>query len=75
MDEKGIQLGGGRNRTRQKYFFAHSDKSRYKVQSGELELVTVIEAVCTNGTSDIPPGFVFSGVTMHEEWFCEDGIL
>jgi hypothetical protein len=75
MDEKGIQLGGGRKGTRQKFFFSRGKKEHYKVQSGDLELVTVIEAICADGTCDIKPGFVFSGVTMFEEWFCEDGVL
>jgi transposase len=75
MDEKGIQLGGGRRGTQQKFFFSRGEKSRYKVQSGDLELVTVIEVICADGTCDIKPGFVFSGTTMFEEWFCEDEVM
>jgi hypothetical protein len=42
MDEKGIQMGGGRKGTRTKYFFAADDKMKYKLQSDELQLMTVI---------------------------------
>jgi hypothetical protein len=75
MDEKGIQLGGGRKGTQQKYFFSRNDKAQNKIQSAALELVTVIEVVCADGSSDIKPGFVFSGVRMSEDWLCEDGIM
>lgn len=75
MDEKGIQLGGGRKGTREKYFYSRDQKAKIKIQSGALELVTVIEVVCADGTSHIKPGFVFSGVHMSEEWFCEDGVM
>jgi hypothetical protein len=75
MDEKGIQLGGGRKGTQQKYFFSRNDKAQAKIQSAALELVTVIEVVCADGSSVIKPGFVFSGVKMSEDWFCEYGAM
>lgn len=74
MDEKGIQLGGGRKGNRQKYFYSRDQKCRVKMQSAELELVTIIECVAADGTS-IPPGFVFQGVEMFPEWFCEPNTL
>ena len=43
MDEKGIQIGGGRKGTRTNYFFADNDKMKYKLQSDELQLIMVIE--------------------------------
>ena len=74
MDEKGIQMGGGRKGTRTKYFFATDDKLKYKLQSDELQLVTVIEIICADGTADIGPGFVFPGTTKHREWFEEPDV-
>jgi len=74
MDEKGIQMGGGRKGTRTKYFFGSDDKMQYKLQSDDLQLVTVIEVVCADGTADIGPGFVFPGVTKHRSWFSESGV-
>ncbi len=60
MDEKGIQLGGGRKGDGQKYFFSHEDHGNYTIRSAELELVTVIESCCADGTA-FKPGFVFAG--------------
>jgi hypothetical protein len=74
MDEKGIQMGGGRKGTRTKYFFAADDKMKYKLQSDELQLVTVIETICADGTAEIGPGFVFPGTTKHREWFEEKDV-
>jgi hypothetical protein len=75
MDEKGIQLGGGRKGTGLKFFFAKSDMSQYKLKSDDLQLVTVIKVVCADGTSTIKPGFVFPGSTKCPEWFCEPGVM
>ena len=74
MDEKGIQMGGGRKGTRTKYFFARDDKMKYKLQSDELQLVTIIDSICADNTANIGPGFVFPGSTKHKEWFEEPGI-
>ena len=74
MDEKGIQMGGGRKGTRTKYFFAADDKIKYKLQSDDLQLVTVIETICADGTAKIGPGFVFPGTTKHRKWFEEQDI-
>jgi hypothetical protein len=67
MDEKGIQLGGGRKGNREKLFFSQDQKARLKIQSANLELVTVIECISADGSST-PPGFVFPGVDMFPEW-------
>ncbi len=75
MDEKGIQLGGGRRGSQQKFFFSRDDKSKYKLKSDDLQLVTIIEAVCADGSSDIPPGFVFAGTTKFPEWFTEPNTM
>jgi hypothetical protein len=74
MDEKGIQMGGGRKGTRTKYFFARDDKMKYKLQSDELQLVTIIDSICADNTAEIGPCFVFPGSTKHKEWFEEPGI-
>lgn len=68
MDEKGLQLGGGRKGRREKYFFARSQRIPVKLQAGNLQLVTVVESVCADGSS-APPGFVFSGSSFSPEWF------
>ena len=74
MDEKGIQLGGGRKGDNMKFFFSRSQKAHVQVTNGNLELVTVIESICADGSS-IQPGFVFSGTEFCLEWFHEDNIL
>ncbi|THU84575.1 hypothetical protein K435DRAFT_687196, partial [Dendrothele bispora CBS 962.96] len=76
MDEKGIQLGGGRKGSQEKYFFARDDKIMYRLQSDELQLVTVLDVVCADGSADVKPCFVFSGTTKCREWFeVDDDIL
>ena len=74
MDEKGIQMGGGQKGTRTKYFFAQDNKMKYKLQSDELQLVTIIDLICADATANIGPGFVFPGSTKHKEWFEEPDI-
>ncbi|KAJ3832008.1 hypothetical protein F5878DRAFT_518068, partial [Lentinula raphanica] len=68
MDEKGIQLGGGQKNSQTKYFFSRKDKSMYRTHSDNLELVTIIDSVCADGTADIYPAFVFAGATKFNEW-------
>jgi hypothetical protein len=62
MDEKGIQLGGGRKNAGRKFTFPGFSKrrNRYKLASDNLELVTVLECVSAAGES-IPPSFVVKG--------------
>ena len=57
MDEKGIQMRGGRKGTHTKYYFSCDNKMKYKLQSDNLQLVTIIEAICADGTAEIGPGF------------------
>lgn len=68
MDEKGLQLGGGRKGRREKYFFSRSQRVPIKLQAGNLQLVTVVESICADGSAS-PPGFVFAGASFHPEWF------
>jgi hypothetical protein len=58
MDEKGLQLGGGRKQ-RRKFFRPASMKQSnfYRIRSDNLELVTIIECISPSGLS-IPPSFV-----------------
>lgn len=64
MDEKGIQLGVG---TRVYALIDRNQETAYQVEDGNREMVTVIEAVCADGTA-IPPSFVFKGVRRDLEW-------
>ena len=59
MDEKGIQLGGGRKRTGRKYFRLQTLKwnNFYHLKSDNLELITIIECISAAGAV-IPPSFV-----------------
>jgi hypothetical protein len=68
MDEKGVQRGGGKKASRRKYLYSRKQKAKYKHRSANLELITIIEAVCADG-SKLKPGFVFSGSTFSPEWF------
>ena len=75
MDEKGIQLGGGRKFDNTKYLYSRLQRNRVKLQSPDLELVTTIECVSADGFA-LKPGFVFCGKhVLHDEYFEEDGIL
>ena len=68
MDEKGVQMGGGRKSSGVKYFFNRADRSRYRKRSASLELVTIIECVSAAGEA-LTPGFIFSGSTFDMAWF------
>ena len=57
MDEKGVQMGGGRKNNGRKYFFMRDRKQRYRIKSDNLELVTIIECVSAAGVVT-PPSFV-----------------
>jgi hypothetical protein len=73
MDEKGIQMGGGRKGKGEKFFFAIIDKSQRRLKSDGLQLVTIIEVVCADRAATIMPGFVFAGKAVREEWMCVPG--
>jgi hypothetical protein len=75
MDEKGIQLGSGRQLDGTRYLYSKDQPICVKTQNVSLELVTTIECVAADG-SDIKPGFVFSGKNiLHRGYFEEDGVL
>ena len=59
MDEKGIQMGGGRKNSGKGYFYLRDHRNRYRISSDNLELVTVLECVSAAGES-APTAFVLS---------------
>lgn len=71
MDEKGCQRGGGRKLSARKYIVPQTRRPRYRHRSDNLELITIIECVCADGTA-LKPGFVFSGKEFSQEWFDVD---
>ncbi|KIK59516.1 hypothetical protein GYMLUDRAFT_169520, partial [Collybiopsis luxurians FD-317 M1] len=72
MDEKGVQMGGGRKNSQRRYFFSRNDIKMYRQHSDDLQLVTIIDSVCADGTAPITPAFVFPGTKMHKEWMQVD---
>lgn len=75
MDEKGIQLGGGRKMDNTKFLYSQAQHTRVVVQSASLELVTVIECVGALG-SHLKPAFVFCGKNVLQDgYFEEEGVL
>jgi hypothetical protein len=72
MDEQGVQFGGSRNKLGKKYFFSRHERARYRLRSASLELITIIDAVCADG-SKLEPGFIFQGgQTFEAGWFLPD---
>jgi hypothetical protein len=63
MDEKGVQMGGGRKNRGRKFVFGRNRKDRYRIRSDNLELVTVIECISAAG-EDCPPSFILSNGPM-----------
>lgn len=75
MDEKGLQLGGGRKLDGSRYLYSNEQRICVKVQKGSLELVTAIECVAADG-SILKPCLVFPRTTvLHEGYFEEEGVL
>jgi hypothetical protein len=71
MDEKGIQLGGGRKGDGTQYLFARDQKHKVRLKSDNLELVTLIECVSAEGCY-LTPTFIFSGTTFCLDWMNEE---
>jgi hypothetical protein len=75
LDECGIQRGGGRKCLGRQVVFAADDPFCYQRRSENLELTTVIDVVCADGTT-LVPGFVFAGKNIFEEkWFDKKDVL
>ena len=75
MDEKGCQRGGGKKTSCRKYLYSWRQRAKYKHHSANLELITIIEAICTDGT-ELKPGFIFLGTSFSPEWFdCHPDIV
>jgi hypothetical protein len=64
MDEKGVQLGIG---AKVAAIIDHDQATVYSVEDGNCELVTIIEAVCADGTALIPL-VIFQGAWLNLEW-------
>lgn len=72
VDEKGIQLDGGRKSRKVKFFFPRDARAKYRLQQGDLTLVTVIACVSATGET-VPIQFVFAGALHHASWYeCTD---
>ena len=71
MDEKGCQRGGGRKGSNRKCLIPCRRCPKYMSRSTNLELITIIECVCADGTA-LLPGFVFSGKEFCPELFMVD---
>ncbi|KAJ7623778.1 hypothetical protein FB45DRAFT_1006077 [Roridomyces roridus] len=65
MDEIGIQRGGGRKNSNELFFYSSSDNTRYKIKSDNLELITILECVCADGTAPVAG----AGTLFCEAWF------
>jgi hypothetical protein len=59
MDEKGIQMGGGRKNSCQKFYHLRSLKKKnlYRIRLDNLELVTIAECILAAGAL-MPPAFI-----------------
>ena len=73
MDEKGCQRGGGRRIRNQKFITRSGKLVQYRIQSANLELITIIECVAADGTY-IKPGFIFpqKKSSLEENWINVD---
>lgn len=67
-DEKGIQLGVGE---RIRAFVSSNQKEAFKIEDGSRELVTMIEAICADG-STLPPCAIFKGKRLQSNWIKEN---
>ena len=69
MNEKSIQLGGGRKGRFRKYLFGkkRDQKHHVRLQNENLQLMTVVECICADETI-LPPGFVLE----EKQGFCPE---
>lgn len=73
VDEKGCQRGGGRRIRNQKFIICEGKLVQYRIQSANLELITIIECVAVDGTH-LKPGFIFplKRSSLEEDWINVD---
>jgi hypothetical protein len=64
VDEKGVQLGIG---VKTAAIVDCDQATVYSIEDGNCELVTIIEAVCADGTALIP-SIIFQGMRCNPEW-------
>jgi hypothetical protein len=69
--KRGVSEVVGRRLVRRKYLYSRRQRAKYKHRSANLELITIIEAICADGT-ELKPGFVFPGTSFCPEWFDSD---
>ncbi|KAH8915719.1 DDE-domain-containing protein, partial [Atractiella rhizophila] len=70
MDEKGVQLGGGRKQGNRKVVVSVKSKNSYRAKSDALELITVIEGVSAEGEC-LKPTFIYPGKQHNAIWTSE----
>jgi hypothetical protein len=64
MDKKGVQLGIG---AKVAVMVDSDQKTAYSIEDGNRELVTVIEAICADG-STVHPAIIFQAKRRNAEW-------
>ena len=67
VDEKGLQLGGGRKNLSTQFIFSKMACKQYALRSDSLVLVTLIEAVCVD-SSAVPPVFILPKGSIGPWW-------
>jgi hypothetical protein len=75
MDEKGVQIGGGKKGSGRKFICGRKQRASIRLRSTNLELVTVVECISADGEA-LPPSFILSGEpgNLQSCWFEEEGI-
>ncbi|KAF8595941.1 hypothetical protein BDV93DRAFT_528355 [Ceratobasidium sp. AG-I] len=66
MDEKGIQIGGGKKGGGRKFICGRKQRASVKLRNSNLELVTVVECISADGEA-LPPSFILSGEPGHHQ--------
>lgn len=70
MDEKAIQMGGGRRGSNRHFFFDIQQKYMYKLKSDDLKMMTVIECVSASGVA-MKPMFISPSDDVGHFWDVE----
>lgn len=75
MDEKGIQIGGGKKGNGRKFICGRVQHASVKLRNSNLELVTVAECIPAK-RKPLPPSFILSGEPGNHQsrWFEQEGI-